>query len=81
MNATHEKQTAQSMALRYGQNRQVQNEQCDTHTNKTKIGHKKSKQQKMSRTTQKVNRTAQKMNRTVQKLNRTVTKINRTAHK
>ena len=41
------------MALRYGQNLQVQNEQYETHTNKTKIGHKISKQQKMNRTTQK----------------------------
>ena len=41
------------MALRYGQNLQVQNEQYETHTNKTKIGHKKAKQQKMNRTTQK----------------------------
>ena len=31
----------------------VQNEQYETHTNKTKIGHKISKQQKMNRTTQK----------------------------
>ena len=41
------------MALRYGQNLQVQNEQYETHTNKTKIGHKISKQQKMNQTTQK----------------------------
>ena len=31
----------------------LQNEQYETHTNKTKIGHKISKQQKMNRTTQK----------------------------
>ena len=30
-----------------------QNEQSETHTNKTKIGHKILKQQKMNRTTQK----------------------------
>ena len=41
------------MALRYGQNLQVQNEQYEKHTNKTKIGHEISKQQKMKRTTQK----------------------------
>ena len=45
--------SSNTMALRYGQNLQVQNEQCETHTNKTKTGHKKSKQQKMNRTTQK----------------------------
>ena len=45
--------TSISMALRYGQNLQVQNEQYETHTNKTKIGHKISKQQKMNQTTQK----------------------------
>ena len=41
------------MALRYGQNLQATNEQHETHTNKAKIGHKISKQQKMNRTTQK----------------------------
>ena len=40
-----------SMALRYGQNLQVQNEQYEKHTNKTKIGHEISKQQKVKRTT------------------------------
>ena len=43
-----------SMALRYGQNLQVQNEQYERHTNKTKIGHEISKQQKMKRSTQKL---------------------------
>ena len=41
----------QTMALRYGQNLQVQNEQYERHTNKTKIGHEISKQQKVKRTT------------------------------
>ena len=45
----------------------LENEQYETHTYKTKIGHKISKQQKMNRTAQKLNRTGTKINRTVHK--------------
>ena len=69
------------MAPRYGQNLQVQNEQYERYTNKTKIGHEISKQQKNETNHAKINRTSQKMNQTAQKLNRTGTKINRTVHK